>query len=150
MASIERDAPPRLSLRAGLDLRGTPGPAVSTRQLHRDRGCNATTRIVRFGKAIRHGHDNSMSCSHQRARRRHRSPVWSVRCAKRRTVPLTISSQGGSCSSARLVDTDGPGTIQGRSAGDEFRSVSVALARERTAMTLLATCCQVRREADED
>ena len=68
MASIERDAPPRLSLRAGLDLRGTPGPAVSTRQLHRDRGCNATTRIVRFGKAIRHGHDNSMSCSHQRAR----------------------------------------------------------------------------------
>jgi hypothetical protein len=89
--------------------------------------------FARGGQVIRRGRDSSMSCSHRQARRRHRKQAWSVRFAKRRTVQSRISSRSASCSSARLVGTDGTGTIRGRSAVDGLRTVSVALARERTA-----------------
>ena len=103
--------------------------------------------VVRSGKVIRYARDNSTSCTGRPARSRHRKQAWSVRCAKRRTVPLRISSQGASCSSARLVDTDGTGTIRGRSVVDGLRSVSVALARERTPMTLIETSWQLNKSS---
>ena len=67
------------------------------------------------------------------SRNRHRRLVWSVLCAQRCTAQSRISSRSASCSSARLVDTDGTGTIHGRRVIDGLRSIRIALAGERAA-----------------
>jgi hypothetical protein len=92
---------------------------------------------------MRHGRADSMSCSRQRARHRHRKQVWSVRFAKRRTVPLRTSIRSASCSSARLVDTDGTGTIRGRSVVDGFDPYRSHWRENAPPMTLIETSWQL-------